>query len=143
MMLPQVFTTLVPDMKAIKIDVSNRCLELVDVGLGIGDIHQALDCDIHLAIPGFVGHSFVWVYIDGSTIYQEFEDMKDGFYFSFMPDRPIFGNALIFERNDEGERADITTIQVQQAADMITFMEPDEKQAAHKKQYGPPDIKFW
>lgn len=142
MMLPQVFTILVPDMKAIKIDVSNRCVELVDVGLGIDDIHETLDCNIHLCIPATIGHSYVWVYIDGSTIYQEFENMKDGFYFSFM-ERPVFGNALIFERDDEGNRSDIVTIQVQQAADMISFMEPEEKQAAHKKQYGPPDIEFW
>lgn len=146
-MLPQVFTTLVPDMKAIKIDVSNRCVELINAELvaepGQRTIQEILDCDIYLAIPGFTGHSFVWVYMDGSTIYKEFEDMKDGFYLDFLPERPIFGNALIFERNDEGERADITTIGVQHIAEMITFIESDEKQAAHKKQYGPPDIEFW
>jgi len=110
-------------MKAIKIDVIDRSVYLVDIDDTLESIYSNLDCEL-FTCPTMLKNLDV-LYVDDEGLYNnDGESYKGCFVFNNSP-QPYYGHGLVTGTTDEGETADILS-SVQDIERAVTFLDDVE-----------------
>lgn len=115
-------------MRAIFIDVRNRCVEEIDLEPGIEPIYKKLECEIFAAVYPQSEEEYpnTNLYVDDETLLKQVNFLPGAFFIDMFPAQPLFGHGLIVGYDyDLGTRIDCT-LSVQEVADMIRFLDEDE-----------------
>jgi hypothetical protein len=130
-------------MKAILIDVSCRCLQMVDVGFDMHQVYKTLRCSHITAVYPLPGaFSTDLFYVDDRALSKPLT--KDtGAFFLGQPKLPIFGNALVVGCDRKGLRTE-PLLTLSELSDKIQFLERDEIILYHTMmERDEPKIFYW
>lgn len=129
-------------MKAILIDVRNKCVQEVDVPDSLDDIYKVLECHI-ITCAYFNTDISESLYVDDEALLKRPDELPGAFRISLYPSQPLFGHGLVVNHNEEGERIDVT-LTVSQVAEMVTFLSEEELRMFHAVLSStPPSFTFF
>ncbi|NBW33871.1 MAG: hypothetical protein EBR30_02330 [Cytophagia bacterium] len=113
-------------MKAIRIDVTNKCVEQVDVGPTLDDIYKQIDCRVITIVSSEDSELACEIYVDDESLLKDPTTLPGAFWAEFFPSQPLFGHGLIVSVDHEtGERIDCT-LKAEQVSEKIRFLTEDE-----------------
>lgn len=113
-------------MKAIRIDVTNKTVEMVDIGTELQDLYDALKCEVVTAVFPQDPTLRVELYVDEESLIKDFHDIPGAFAPNFYTVQPLFGHGLIVSHDSEtGELCDVK-MTVEEAVEQIRFLSDDE-----------------
>lgn len=118
-------------MKAIRIDVTNKCVEQVDVGPTLDDIYKELNCRVITAVLSEDPSIVCEIYVDDEALLKTASALPGAFWADFFPAQPLFGHGLVVSINHEtGDRIDCP-LKPEQISDKIRFLNEDEVKYYH------------
>jgi hypothetical protein len=130
-------------MKAILIDVSNQCLQLIDVGMHMSEVYDVLECK-HITAVYPLPFAFTTdiFYVDDRALEKPLKEISGAFFLG-EPRQPIFGNALIVGCDRKGLRTE-PLITLAGLSTKIRFLDPGEVVLYHTlMEDAPPKIYYW
>lgn len=104
---------------------------MIDVGLTLDDLYQALECDIITAVflPGPTADH---IYIDEEGLLKSPEQLAGAFWTDLYPQQPLFGHGLIVGFDPEtGNRLDCT-LTVEEVSKTVRFLDKEELEYYHE-----------
>lgn len=126
-------------MKAIRVDVINRCVEMIDVESGIQAVYETLDCQHIVAVPMADPQVTDCFYVDEAAYLNLFSEIPGAMWTTLVDSgkMPFMGHALVVGFDPvTKERADCT-LTVEQVADTVRFLERDEMEKFYNFKNGP------
>lgn len=113
-------------MKAIRIDVTNKCVEEIDIDDELETLYETLQCRVITTVYPPDPLITDQIYIDDEALLKDVRDLPGGFFIEMFPSQPLLGHGLIVAIDaTTGERIDCK-LTVQQVSDQVKFLTDEE-----------------
>lgn len=113
-------------MKTIRIDVTNKCVEEIDIPDDLDALFGALQCSIITTVYPVDTDITDQIYVDDEALIKNVSELPGGFFIKMFPSQPLLGHGLVVAIDHEtGERIDCK-LTVQEVSDQVRFLSDDE-----------------
>lgn len=115
-------------MKAIRVDVINKCVEMIDVEPGLQAVYDTLDCQFIVKVPMTDPQITDCFYVDEAACLKEFKDIPGACWTTLVDSgkMPFFGHALVVGIDPVANVRKDCTLTVEQVADSVRFLSREE-----------------
>jgi hypothetical protein len=118
-------------MKAIKIDVTQQNVYIIDIENALEPIYNALECDSFSVVH--VRENNDALYIDDEGLLKDPDQVQGAFAFSDYPYQTLFGHGLFIGTDWEGDSKDVSS-SLQEIKDKIIFLNKGDGLKALQKE---------
>ena len=113
-------------MKAIRIDVINKCVEEIDIDDELETLYETLQCRVIRTVYPPDPLITDQIYVDDEALLKDVRDLHGGFFIEMFPLQPLLGHGLVVAIDaTTGERIDCK-LTVKEVSDQVKFLTDEE-----------------
>lgn len=113
-------------MKTIRIDVTKKCVEEIDIDDELETLYESLQCRVITTVYPIDPLITDQIYVDDEALLKDVNDLPGGFFIKMFPSQPLLGHGLVIAIDkNTGERIDCK-LTVQEVAEQVTFLTDEE-----------------